>query len=118
VIDIAFLIEPAAKPGDAPLEYESPRHGRVRLTVRAGERRTGGYRIEVTRISRIGRSGPVLTVRCDIHDPAGGAIVTQALTSPAQTVSVDEALVRGVRHAVLVDRSGAELARISAQNLT
>ena len=112
---IPFRVEPVATPGEALFEYELPRDGRVRLTARAGERRTGGYRIAVTGITR---RGTVLTVACEIHEPAGGALVTQVLTSPAQTVSVDEALVRGVGHAVLVDRSGAELARISAQNLT
>ena len=113
--DIPFRVEPVATPGDAPLGYERAPGGRVRLTVRAGERRTGGYRIAVAGLSR---SGPELTVRCEMSEPADDAIVTQALTFPAQTVSVDEALVRGVRHAVLVDRGGAELARISAQNLT
>ena len=112
---IPFQVEPAVPPGDAPFEYERPRDGRVRLTVRAGERRTGGYRIAVTGIAR---NGTVLTVTCGIHEPAGGTLVTQVLTSPAQTVSVDEALVRGVRRAVLVDGGGAELARINAQNLT
>jgi PrcB C-terminal len=111
VTDIPFRVEPAVTPGDEPLEYELPRGGRVKLTVRAGERRTGGYRIAVTGIER---SGTLLTVRCEIEVPAAGAIVTQVLTSPAQTVSVDEAQVRGVRHAVLVDASGAELGRISA----
>jgi len=108
--DIPFRAEPTAAPGEAPLEYELPRDGRVRLTVRAGEQRTGGYGIAVTSITR---TGPRLTVSCEMRAPAAGAIVTQVLTSPAQTVSVDEALVRGIRHAVLLDPSGAELARIS-----
>ena len=112
---IPFQVEPAVTPGDAPFEYERPRDGRVRLTARAGERRTGGSRIAVTEITR---SRTVLTVTCEIHEPAGGALVTQVLTSPAQTVSVDEALVRGVRRAVLVDGGGAELARINALDLT
>ena len=109
--DIAFRGELGTAPGDAPLEYELPRGGRVRLTVRLGERRTGGYGIRVTRITR---AGPTLTLRCEITAPRAGAIVTQALTYPAQTVSVDEGLVRGVRIAVLVDQSGAERARITA----
>lgn len=108
---IPFRVEPAATSGDAPFECERPCDGRVRLTVRAGDRRTGGYRIAVTAITR---SGPVLTVTCELHEPGRGALVTQALTSPAQAVSVDEALVRGVRHAVLVDGGGEELARINA----
>ncbi len=87
--EIPFVAEPETTPGSAPLQYEQPRAGRVRLTVRAGQRRT-------------------------ISAPADGAIVTQALTTPAQTVSVDERAVRGIREAILEDTSGAERARISA----
>jgi hypothetical protein len=111
VSEIAFREEHGVGPGDAPLEYELPRDGRVRLTVRLGERRTGGHTI---RVRRIVRDGPTLTLRCDITAPRDGAIVTQVITFPAQTVSVDEGLVRGIRVAVLVDQSGAELARITA----
>ena len=112
---IPFRVEPAATAGEALFEYELPSDGRVRLTARAGERRTGGYRIAVTGITR---TGALLRVTCEIHEPAGTALVTQVLTSLAQTVSVDEALVRGVRHVVLVDGRGVELARINAQHLT
>lgn len=109
--EIAFRAELGTGPGDAPLEYELPRGGRVRLTVRLGERRTGGHGIRVTRITR---DGPTLTLRCEITAPREGAIVTQALTYPAQTVSVDDGLVRGIRVVVLVDQSGTERARITA----
>ncbi len=107
--EIPFRAEPTATPGEAPLEFELPRDGRVRLTVRAGERRTGGHSIAVTRITR---HGPRLEIECAMGEPAPGAIVTQVLTAPARTVSVDEALLRGIRHAVLLDQSGAELARL------
>lgn len=109
--EIAFREELGTGPGTAPLECELPRDGRVRLTVRLGERRTGGYGI---RVRRIIRDGPTLTVRCETTAPREGAIVTQALTYPAQTVSVDDGLVRGVRVVVLVDQSGTEHARITA----
>jgi hypothetical protein len=111
VSDIAFREEIGTGPGDAALEYELPRGGRVRLTVRLGERRTGGHGIRVMRITR---DGPTLTLRCSITEPRAGAILTQALTYPAQTVSVDDGLVRGVRTVVLVDQRGAERARITA----
>jgi hypothetical protein len=111
VSDIAFREELGIGRGDAPFEYELPRGGRVRLTVRLGERPTGGYAVRVTRITR---DGPTLTLRCEITEPRDGSMVTQALTYPAQSVSVDEGLVRGVRVAVLVDQSGAERARITA----
>jgi hypothetical protein len=111
VSEIAFREELGTRPGDALLEYDLPRGGRVRLTVRLGERRTGGYGIRVRRITR---DGPTLTMRCEITAPRDGALVTQALTYPAQTVSVDDGLVRGVRAVVLVDQSGAERARITA----
>ena len=109
--DIPFRVEPGATPGEAPLEYELPRDGRVRVTVRLGERPTGGHSIAVARITR---RGPRLQIECVIGRPEPGAIVTQVLTSPAQTVSIDGALVRGIRDAVLLDQSGAQLARISA----
>ena len=109
--EIPFREELGTGPGDAPLEYELPRDGRVRLTVRLGERRTGGYGIRVRRITRV---GPTLTLRCETTAPRDGAVVTQALTYPAQTVSVDDGLVRGIRVLVLVDESGSERARITA----
>ena len=108
--DVPFRVEPTATPGDAPLGYEPPRDGRARLTVRAGQRPTGGHSISVMSITR---SGPRLTVRCAVRGPAPGAIVTQVLTFPAQTVSIDESLIRGIRDAVLVDQTGAELAHVS-----
>jgi hypothetical protein len=111
VSDIAFRGELGTGPGDAPLEYELPRGGRVRLTVRLGQRPTGGYGIRVTRITR---DGPTLTLRCETTEPKDGMIVTQALTYPAHAVSVDAGLVRGIRVVVLVDESGAERARITA----
>jgi PrcB C-terminal len=111
VSDIAFREELGTGPGGAPLEYGLPRDGRVRVTVRLGERRTGGHTIRVRRITR---DGPTLTVRCEITAPRDGAIVTQALTYPAQSVSVDDGLVRGIRTVVLVDQHGAERARITA----
>ena len=109
--DIAFRTESGVGPGNAPLEYGLPRGGRVRLTVRLGERRTGGHGIRVLRISR---EGPTLTLRCEITAPPDGALLTQALTYPAQCVSVDDGLVRGIRVVVLMDQHGAERARITA----
>jgi PrcB C-terminal len=111
VSEIPFREELGTGPGDAPLEFELPRDGRVRLTVRLGERRTGGYGIRVRRINRV---GPTLTVRCETTAPRDGAVGTQALTYPAQTVSVDDGLVRGIRVLVLVDERGSERARITA----
>ena len=109
--EIPFREELGTGPGDAPLQCELPRGGRVRLTIRLGERRTGGHGIRVRRITRL---GPTLTVRCEISAPREGAVVTQALTFPAQSVSVDDGLVRGIRVVVLVDQTGAERARITA----
>lgn len=109
--EIPFREELGTAAGDAPLEYQLPRGGRVRLTVRLGERRTGGHGIRVRRITR---EGPTLTMRCEVTAPRDGALVTQALTYPAQTVSVGEGLVRGIRVVVLLDQSGTELARITA----
>ena len=109
--DIPFRVEPDTSPGDATLELEPPRRGRVRVTVRLGEQPTGGYAIAVTHVTR---SDMLLTVACETCAPGAGALVTQVLTSPAQTVSIEEGRLRGIRTAVLVDQTAAELARISA----
>ena len=109
--DIPFRVEPDTSPGVAPLALEPPRRGRVRVTVRLGERPTGGYSIAVTGVTR---SDTRLTIACETRAPRAGALVIQVLTSPAQTVSIDEGLARGIRTAVLVDETAAELARINA----
>jgi hypothetical protein len=108
--DLPFRVEPPAPRTDEPLEYAFSA-GRARVTVRLGERRTGGHSITVTRITR---DAAVLTITCEIRTPEPDAIVIQVLTSPAQTVSVDASGVQGVRDVVLIDGTGAELARISA----
>jgi hypothetical protein len=111
VTDIPFRVEAQPVPGDGPLAYDLPRAGRVRFTVRAGERRTGGHRVRLTRIVR---DGSTVMLHCAIEGPPPDALVTQVLTTPAETVSVEERAVRGTRVAILVDASGTELARISA----
>jgi len=109
VSDIPFRVEGAAVAG--PVGLQRTADGRVRLTVRAGEQRTGGHAFSVRRIRR---DGSRLVAECILRGPTAGAIVTQVLTAPTETVSMDAALVEGVRLVVLVDPTGAELARISA----
>jgi hypothetical protein len=75
-----------------------------------GQKNTGGYSI---RISGIERRGDQLVVRATFSAPGPGAIVTQALTSPAHVVSIAAADAAGLREAVLIDDSGAERARTS-----
>ena len=111
MIEIPFTVDPDTAPGDTAIQYELRGDGRVRLTVRAGQRRTGGHAISVTNVRRIGSR---LIVRCDVHAPAPGAIVAQVLSAPAQTVSIDERAARGIREVVLVDTAGAERAHITA----
>jgi hypothetical protein len=106
---VAFRREPATA-GPAPLECD--RSGpRPRITVRAGERRTGGYAITVRAIDR---DGDRLRVHCATSAPPPGALVTQALTHPADAVSLDPEALQGVREIVLVDAAGEVRARISA----
>lgn len=109
--EIPFTVEPSVAPGSEPLTYERLGDARARITARAEEQRTGGYAIEVTRIVR---DGVRLLIHAQLHVPPRDAIVTQVLTRPAQTVSLDEGSVRGIREVVLLDASGAELARITA----
>lgn len=111
MIDIPFRAEPTSPPGDAPLTYQGPRDGRVWLTVRGHPARTGGHAIAITGIVR---SGERVAISVKTDAPAPDAIVTQVLTAPAQTVSVEAAAVLGVRAVVLLDQHGAELAGLSA----
>ncbi len=108
--ELRFRVEPSATPGEAPFELVE-RDGRVYVTVRLGERRTGGYSVAVHRITR---SGERLVVSRIARAPQADAIVAQVLTAPAQTVSLEEPSVRGIRLALLVDETGKELARINA----
>lgn len=84
--------------------------GRVLVAVFQGEQSTGGYAIEVTSIER---RGDQLVVRATFHSPAPGAMVTQALTSPAHVVSIASADAAGLREAILLDGNGTERARIN-----
>ena len=84
--------------------------GRMLLAAFAGEQRTGGYGI---RVDRVERDGATLVVRATFTEPAPGAIVTQALTSPAHVVSIAQADAVAVREAVLFDSNGTERARVT-----
>jgi len=84
--------------------------GRVLVAVFQGQQNTGGYSVRITAIER---SGDQLTVRATFGVPGPGAIVTQALTSPAHVVSISSVDASGLREAILVDDSGAERARTS-----
>lgn len=108
--EIPFRLEAGSPAGEARLEVAAPRDGRVWITLRAGEARTGGHALTVTGIAR---SGPRLVVQVRIVVPAADAIVTQVLTAPAQTVSVSAADVAGVLETVALDQHGTELARLS-----
>jgi hypothetical protein len=82
----------------------------VLVAVFQGQQRTGGYAIRVTRVER---RGDQLVVRATFGSPGPGAIVTQALTSPAHVVSIAAADGAGLREAVLIDETGSERARIN-----
>jgi hypothetical protein len=56
----------------------------IRLDL--GRRNTGGWSIEPLAVSS---EGGVLVVKARVHSPAGGSIVTQALTSPYVTIGVN-----------------------------
>jgi len=84
--------------------------GRVMVAVFQGEQRTGGYAI---RVSAIERRGDQILVRATFSAPGPGAIVTQALTSPAHVVSIAAADATGLRDGVLLDETGTERARVT-----
>jgi hypothetical protein len=57
-----------------------------------GQRETGGYRIEITKVER---TWEVVRVTYQVRDPEPGAVLTQALTQPFHLVRVprDDAYV-------------------------
>jgi PrcB C-terminal len=84
--------------------------GRVLVAAFQGQRNTGGYSIAITAIER---NGDQLVVRATFVVPDPGAMVTQALTSPAHVVSIAAADVTGLREAILVDSAGTLHVRIN-----
>jgi hypothetical protein len=84
---------------------------RIAIAVFQGQQRTGGYNVQVEKISR--RTATTLEVRALFTAPAADAIVIQVLTSPAHIVSVARADVTGVDRVVLVDASGTQRASVT-----
>jgi hypothetical protein len=84
--------------------------GRVLVAVFQGQQNTGGYSVQITAIEL---NGDQLVVRATFGVPAPGAMVTQALTSPAHIVSIASADATGVREAILVDGNGVEHMRLN-----
>jgi hypothetical protein len=86
----------------------SPDPARLYIGVFAGERRTGGYAVKVERIER---SADRLSVTARFISPPKDMLTTQVITTPAHLVSIDRQSASGAREAVLLDESGAEMAR-------
>ena len=84
--------------------------GVVLVAVFQGQQPTGGFTIRVTGIER---SGERLIVHVILTKPLDNAFVTQSLTSPLHVVSISASDASGLRDAVLLDETGAELARAS-----
>jgi protease stability complex PrcB-like protein len=86
----------------------SAQSGRLFIAVFAGNKRTGGFAVQVERVER---DGDRVMVHARFTEPPPGALLIQVLTSPAHLVSIDRALSSGVREAVLLDQQGAEVTR-------
>jgi len=84
--------------------------GVVLVVVFQGQQPTGGFTVRITRIERTGER---LIVHATFAKPLDNAFVTQALTSPLHVVSISTADASGLRDAVLLDETGAEVARAS-----
>jgi hypothetical protein len=82
--------------------------GVVLVAVFQGQQPTGGFTVRVTRIER---SGERLIVHAILTKPLDNAFVTQSLTSPLHVVSISPSDASGLHDAVLLDETGAELAR-------
>ena len=86
--------------------------GRLFIAVFAGAKRTGGFAVQVERVSR---KGDRLEIHARFAEPPKDALVTQVLTSPAQLVSIDRREASGVRAAILMDSSGVERAHVAVR---
>jgi hypothetical protein len=96
---LARLVDGANVPAD-----------RVAVAAFQGEQRSGGFSIHIERIER---SGDQLVVHATFTEPPPGSMNTMALTSPVHVVSIAAADAKDLKHAVLVDRDGAERARVA-----
>jgi hypothetical protein len=85
-----------------------PAAGTVLLAAFQGQQQTGGYAIEIQRITR---DGDRLIVVAAFTRPPPAAVVTEVLTSPAHVVAIATADVAGAKTAVLLDGTGTERAR-------
>lgn len=110
---IAVAVDAAAKTELAALaatDRPVP-EGRIAIAVFQGQQRTGGYSVKVDKVTR--RTATTLEVRAIFTAPGPDAVVTQALTSPAQIVSVANVDVSGVDRVVLVDSAGKQQASVT-----
>jgi hypothetical protein len=80
------------------------------VAVLQGQQPTGGFTVRITSIER---SGERLVVHATFTKPLDNAFVTQSLTSPLHVVSISVSDASGLRAAVLLDETGAEVARAS-----
>ena len=105
--EVVFRDEGAttASTHDGPVAIEVVQAGAgLRITAYQGTQRSGGYAIQIQRVTRVGDE---LRVHAALSAPAKDALVTMALTSPAHTVSVDETAAV----VVLYETNGVERAR-------
>jgi hypothetical protein len=63
------------------------------------------------KVERIERNADRLSVTARFISPPKDMLTTQVITTPAQLVSIDRRSASGVREAVLLDESGAEIVR-------
>ncbi len=84
--------------------------GVVLVAVFQGQQPTGGFTVRVTRIEHTGER---LVVHATFTKPLDNAFVTQSPTSPLHVVSISVSDAAGLRDAVLLDETGAEVARAS-----
>ena len=97
--------------GAKPSVQIEKRGDRAAVVAALGEKRTGGYEIEIHKIELRGKT---LLVTARITEPARDAFVTQALTYPADAVWVDAKRLKPAENAlrlILVDEKGKVLAK-------
>lgn len=93
-------------PAASKIQWDPQNHGVLWISM--GRKPTGGFGIELAQPTAILHNG-IATVHVRLHQPAPGAMVTQAFTSPCILVKLASA---GIDTIYIEDQTGQRLAQV------
>lgn len=108
------LHDSARRSHPAAPSVEIDRHGKqIVVFATLGEKPTGGYEIEITRITA---TRTTLVVMSRVTAPGRGAVLAQVLTYPSDAVSIAASAMprsRRLLYVELVDQEGRRLSKVT-----